>query len=234
MSRSSPSEKIYRGAVDPTDSNSAWTKIVKMVPEHSRVLEIGCASGTISKFLSQTRRCTVTGIEVNAKAAAEANAFCQTIIVADVEQDALERVVDGPFDVIILADVLEHLRDPETVLRKTKTHLTPSGAVLLSLPNVAHWSVRSALLRGRFDYTYGGLLDDTHLRFFTYDSACELIQRSGFRITAFDLVHRCPLYWRWNSLYRAYDSSIGRFVRRYAKTLFGYQLVFRITPVTTA
>jgi len=230
MSNFTAGDKIYRGSVDLTDRNSAWTKIVTMVPERSRVLEIGCASGTLSRFLAQVHRCTVTGVEINAAAAAEAAPFCQTVLVADVEANILD-TLNEPFDVIILADVLEHLRDPEGVLRRTHRHLTKDGVILLSLPNIAHWSVRYELLRGRFSYADSGLLDATHLRFFTYRSACDLIARAGFQILSFDVVHRCPLYWRLSSLYRVYETLINRFVRNCAPNLLGYQLIFGIAPI---
>src|SRR5262249_51763726 len=81
-------------------------------------------------------------------------------------------------------DVLEHLRDPWSVLSWLRTLLAPGGRAVISIPNIAHWTSRRALLRGRFDYADHGLLDRTHLRFFTRASAAELAHRAGFAVQA--------------------------------------------------
>ena len=90
-------------------------------------------------------------------------------------------IAPGAYDAILFLDVLEHLRDPDGVLRAARDWLRPGGRVLCSLPNVAHWRVRLALARGRFDYTENGLMDATHLRWFTRRTARELLTRAGLR-----------------------------------------------------
>ena len=87
------------------------------------------------------------------------------------------------FDVVVFADVLEHLRDPLPVLRRAATLLAPGGAVLVSVPNIAHGDLRLNLLRGRFDYTPTGLLDDTHTRFFTRETLLDFVNAGGFAAT---------------------------------------------------
>ena len=82
-----------------------------------------------------------------------------------------------------MLDVLEHLVDPADVLRRVRSHLRPGGVGLVSLPNVAHWSVRKELAMGRFEYTPSGLLDETHLRFFTLHTGSALIEDAGWQIT---------------------------------------------------
>ena len=91
----------------------------------------------------------------------------------------LENVADDRFDVIVFGDVLEHLRDPLVVLRKAKALLADRGSVVASIPNIAHGSVRLALLAGRFDYQELGLLDSTHVRFFTRSSVEDLFREAG-------------------------------------------------------
>lgn len=218
--------KIYAGRIDLTDRNAAWTKIVELVGHSKRVLEIGCASGYMSEFLARQRDCRVTGIELNPRAAADAAAHCE-VVVADVEGDALDRIA-GRFDVIICADVLEHLRDPLRVLRVLRDRLSKNGYLLVSLPNVAHWEVRRALLFGRFDYTRTGILDDTHLRFFTYDTALRLLHDAGLDIDRFDLVFRGPRYWKYDRFYRRWERPIHWLVSRFCRGLFGYQFIFRL------
>jgi methionine biosynthesis protein MetW len=223
------SSKVYRGTVDPADVNSAWSRIVARVPPGSRVLEIGCAEGYMSAYLRQAKGCAVTGVDLSAEAAAAAAAYCERVVVGDVEAGALDQV-GGPFDVVICADVLEHLRHPGRVLRELRARLADGGLALVSLPNVAHWDVRRPLLAGRFDYASSGLLDDTHLRFFTRETARALIEQSGFRVRETDFVHRWPRQWKYGRLYRRFERPLRRLTARYFLGLFGYQFIFVAVP----
>ena len=221
--------KTYSGRIDPDDRNSPWTKIIELTGSSKRVLEVGCAVGYLSEFLTVHRGCRVTGIEINPDAARAALAHCETVIVSDVENGALERA-SGPFDVVIFADVLEHLRDPWTTLRRSRHLLTDRGYVLISVPNVVHWETRCAFLAGRFNYTLNGTLDNTHLRFFTHRTAVELIRNAGFDIEVFDVVFRGPRYWKQN-FYRRWERPINYVVRRFLRGLFAFQFVYKIRPV---
>jgi 2-polyprenyl-3-methyl-5-hydroxy-6-metoxy-1,4-benzoquinol methylase len=159
------------------------------VPDGARVLDVGCATGYLAAELV-ARGCTVVGVEFDPVAAQQARAVCREVVVGDVESEAVRAdiaraVADaGGVDAVICADVLEHLRDPWTVLAWLRTLLDPGGRAVVSVPNIAHWTVRRELLRGRFDYTDFGLLDRTHLRFFTRASATELAHRAGFAVQA--------------------------------------------------
>jgi len=223
--------KLYSGRIDLADLNSAWTKIVNLVGEQKRVLEVGCATGYMAEYLVSQQKCYVVGIEVNPVAAQEAAARCSEVIIADLDGDALERVT-GTFDVIIFADVLEHLRDPVRTLRAAHALLAEGGYVLLSLPNIAHWEVRRELLFGRFDYTATGILDDTHLRFFTYASAAKLILSTGFEIAYSDVSFRGPRYWKYDAFYRRWERVINRLARRFLRGLLAYQFIFLLRPAT--
>lgn len=223
------SSKVYSGSIDLRERNSAWTKLVELVGHGQRVLEVGCARGYMSEFLARHRHCRVTGIEIDSAAAKDAAAHCETLVVGDVEKDALEQVT-GLFDVITFADVLEHLRDPLRVLRAAHAYLDSGGSVLISLPNIAHWDVRRSLLFGRFEYSRTGILDDTHVRFFTYDTALRLIRDAGFEIDAWDVVVRCPRHWKYGAFYRRWERPINWLVRRFFRRLFGYQFVFKVGP----
>jgi SAM-dependent methyltransferase len=157
-----------------------------MIGSGKRVLEFGCASGYMSELLAGAG-CRVTGIEIDPKAAAEARNFCDEVIVADLDARPIVDLLPAtPFDVAVFGDVLEHLRDPWKMLDDTRAFLAPDGFAVLSVPNIAHGSVRLSLLRGNFDYTSEGLLDDTHLRFFTLKSLRELCLRAGYSIEAIE------------------------------------------------
>jgi methionine biosynthesis protein MetW len=165
----------------PDDAHSILTRLI---PPHSRVLELGCASGYLSGYMEQTLGCRVTGFEVDPAAAAIAVQRCSEVYTADLDApDALSpAAASAPFDVLLAAAVLEHLKYPQRLLRQAKTLLKPDARVVVSLPNVAHWGVRLCLLRGRFDYADYGIMDRTHLHFYTMQTGDKLLKESGFAV----------------------------------------------------
>ena len=174
-----------------TEGQDAPAKILRAVGIGKRVLEVGCASGVQTRILSQEQGCTVTGIEINPAAAEEARPFCDAVIVGDLETlDFDEALGDMLFEVITIADVLEHLREPARVLGALKKFLQPGGYIVVSIPNVAHAGLILELAMGRFDYRPYGLLDDTHLRFFTLKSVTRLFSDCDLNIDALDRVVR--------------------------------------------
>jgi len=157
--------------------------VVDLVPPNSRVLEFGCATGYMSEVLASRRGCSVVGIELEPAAAEIARRRCERVIVGDAETlDLREALGADRFDAILFADVLEHLRDPAALLKRVQPFLAEGGSVIASIPNIAHGSVRLALLGGEFRYRELGLLDNTHLRFFTRESIQDLFEESGYLI----------------------------------------------------
>jgi 2-polyprenyl-3-methyl-5-hydroxy-6-metoxy-1,4-benzoquinol methylase len=156
-------------------SGSVHAEVVGLVDEGARVLELGPATGYMSKAFVD-RGCEVVGIELDPKMAKRAEQFCKRVIVGDLDVlDLQHELGEERFDAIVAADVLEHLRDPLAVLRTLRPFLTDDGSFVISIPNVAHGSVRLALLGGHFDYRESGLLDSTHAHFFTRESFEELL-----------------------------------------------------------
>jgi 2-polyprenyl-3-methyl-5-hydroxy-6-metoxy-1,4-benzoquinol methylase len=171
----------YEREID-VDSDSTHARVVRLVGTDRRVLELGSAAGHMSRVLRE-RGCSVVGIEVDPEMAALAAPHCERVIVGDLDELDLEAELgDDHFDVIVAADVLEHLKDPLAVLRRMRGFLAPKGHFVISLPNVAHGSVRLALLEGRFAYQRAGLLDETHLRFFTRESIEDLLDQAELGI----------------------------------------------------
>lgn len=172
----------YDTEVNLSDLNTARTQLVLLTGVNKRVLEVGPATGYITRVL-QERGCSVTAIEIDPAAAAQAEPFAFRMIVGDIESLDLQAVLGNErFDVVMFGDVLEHLMDPAAVLMRIRPLLAEGGSVIASIPNVAHGSVRLALLEGRFPYSEQGLLDRTHLRFFTRESLERLFQSSGYAI----------------------------------------------------
>ncbi|MHB1883267.1 MAG: class I SAM-dependent methyltransferase, partial [Acidithiobacillus sp.] len=169
-----------RPPLDPNAEDSL-AKIARRIPRGSTVLDVGCAVGMLGQYLTEHQGCSVDGIEGNAEAAEIARPFYRRIAVTDLESAVLRDVLEGVrYDRIVCADVLEHLRDPGQVLCQLSDLLTPSGKLLVSIPNVGHLGVFLELLSGDFRYREEGLLDQTHLRFFTQRSFLRLLAESGF------------------------------------------------------
>lgn len=175
------------------DANNSHAFVMGMVGANKRVLDVGCDTGYLGEALAAFGN-TVSGFEVNPDAAAVARGHYAQVEVGDLEAVDLAAVFDGQqFDVIVFADVLEHLRDPLPVLRRVRSLVAPGGSVVISVPNVAHGDVRLALLQGRFRYTKVGLLDDTHTRFFTRESLAEFVRDAGFTLVELRRT-RTPLF----------------------------------------
>ena len=132
-----------------------------------RILDVGTASGYLGKIW-RGRGHYVAGVEYDAAAAEKAREYYDAFQIADVETFAFP--YRGEFDYIVFADVLEHLRDPAAVLRRCIPALKESGKIIISVPNIANWVIRLSLLFGRFNYMDKGILDRTHMRFFTLRS----------------------------------------------------------------
>ena len=162
------------------DDNSSLKKMLRLVGEGKRVIDFGCATGYFSQLLTK-KGCTVTGVEINPEAAKFAEQYCEQVIVADLDFVSVTAILPKQaFDVAVFGDVLEHLRNPWKVVSEIRQLLKPEGYVVASIPNIAHGAIRLALLQGRFEYMDLGLLDNTHLRFFTRKSVEELFEGSGY------------------------------------------------------
>ena len=171
---------IDEASLDPAGALAA---VLGMVGERKRVLDVGCATGYLAKHLGK-RQCDVVGIDKNAAAIEHARPFCTRALVADLDITALDEIlgVDERFDVIVFGDVLEHLRNPISVLQRAHDLLEDGGFVVVCVPNVAHGAIRLTLLGGQFDYQELGILDEPPLRFFTAKTVDELLLEAGFHV----------------------------------------------------
>ncbi len=193
--------------------STAHALVLRLVRGDKSVLEIGSATGYLSRRLVEAG-CRVTAIEADAESARLAEHAGVRLICGSVEDEEILQQVRDTFDVVLLADVLEHLRWPERTLARMRQFLKPGGYAVISLPNVANWKTRVGLLCGRFDYREEGILDRTHLRFFTKRSAEAMIREAGYDVLEFHPgATRMP----------------GLFLRAWP-TLCAVHLVFKVAP----
>lgn len=168
-------------------TDNANADIIGRIENGSKVLEFGSANGRMTKFLKEQKQCSVDIVEIDEEAgkqaAVYANTACLGVIDGDINNTDWQKILKGNiYDVIVFADVLEHLRDPLDVLKRCGTFLNGNGRILCSIPNIAHASVILGLLNGHFDYTDYGLLDRTHIHFFTEESFKRLVNNAGYRV----------------------------------------------------
>ncbi len=178
-------EEVKAADIDINNSNSAHSLIVGQVDDNSIVLDVGCSYGYLGEWLVKNKNCTVYGIEIDRFAVDKVRyeGFYKDIFEIDLdyfEKNPGEferfRNLDIQFDYIICADVLEHLKDPTTALTTVLEKLKEAGKVLISIPNIANIDVALNLIEGKFNYSQVGILDSTHLRFFTKTSFIEWIE----------------------------------------------------------
>ena len=172
---------------------------MEMIPRGAFVLDAGCHTGIMGEVLRSRKECKVIGIDSDTKALDIARERLQSVFFLDLDQsgwsDHLIKEGFHNFDAILFGDVLEHTSAPERILTEAKKLLRPGGRIIVSVPNVAHWRVRFGLLFGKFEYAESGILDRTHLRFFTRRTARRMVENSGYRIIQYDVAGYALPHW---------------------------------------
>lgn len=160
--------------------NEAWYKIYNLVPENKNILDIGCSSGNLGATLIKDKRAKVIGIDIDKNDVELAKKQLTEAKVVDIEEEDFSNL--GKFDVIIMADVIEHLVDPVKVLKKIKDNLKSNGVFIFSVPNMANSTIRMKLLSGRFEYKDWGLLDKTHIHFYDHLELERVFNEAGYDV----------------------------------------------------
>ena len=219
----------YAHEIDP-NGGSAAARLARMVSPGQRVLELGTGPGTVTRIL-HSKGCKVTGVEMDPETLAMCAPFCERTLQANLEDPTWHASLAGEkFDVVLCADVLEHLRDPRPLLTLLPQFLNDSGCVLMSLPNATHLSVVASLMAGRFPYQSKGLLDTTHLRFFGRDDIDALLRECGLLWQQWQTVQVDPAQAELSHFWNQLDASEQDYLRAKCTDGLVYQHVVKAYP----
>jgi SAM-dependent methyltransferase len=210
----------YDGRTYANDGNAPLLALVRT--EDRLILDVGCGAGDNARALI-ARGATVHGVTASADELAIAADVMARVTLADVESWDTD-YPPASFDAILLSHVLEHLVDPQRVIARLLPLLRDGGRFYVALPNIAFWQQRLRLLRGIFRYEDGGIMDRTHLRFFTYGSAQELLAVPGLRVVEVHVTGSAPLR-PLRRIFPSLATRIDRFCCRHAPNCFGYQVL---------
>lgn len=207
------------------DSANPLIQISKLVNDQAKILDIGAGNGSLGRLFSQLdRNVIVDGIEPNAVAASIAEPYYRVMYVGYLS-DHIGVIDFEEYDFIVLADVIEHIDNPQIFLRQLTARLGSKATLLISIPNVAFGAVRLSLAQGEFNYVDSGILERTHLRFFTYETAVSLFTSLGLGVST--SISLCRSFYR-SEFQRSSLGIPGWSLLRYAFTTDAraYQYLF--------
>ncbi|MEO7642978.1 MAG: methyltransferase domain-containing protein, partial [Ramlibacter sp.] len=233
MTFTSGDRHVYLRAIAQGERTSL-SVLASLVTAGARVLDLGTGSGALGQYLRDNANCLVDGITINEPEAALARPNYRRVEVADLEQPGWTSLFEGQqYDFIVCADVLEHLSRPETALRACRPLLAPDGQLLISIPNAAYGGLVAELLEGDFTYRDEGLLDRTHLRFFTRRSLQLFLAAEGWSLDRVEAIDR-PVT---ESEFRGSFDKLPPAVARYLLAIpdaSTYQLIAAARPLSRA
>ncbi len=217
----------YQVSVEADDSAPA--RVVRMVGKDKRVMELGAGPGSITKLLTSFSNCRVTALEIDSEAIKKLAPFCERVYQVDLNDKGWSKVVgaDDRFDVLVAADVLEHVYEPLTVLTTMKGFLNEDGYMVISIPHAGHSVVHACLLEEDFEYGDSGLLDRTHIRFFGIKNIQQLFEDAGMKIVHAEFVVRNPEHTEFAKRWSRISPEIRNVLE---KNPFGavYQVVVKV------
>lgn len=195
---------------------------VSLIPPNSRVLEVGCATGFMGEYLVKEKKCDVVGVEYRKEEAEQASKRLSSVIYGDIEnKDTLIKLKGlEKFDVVFTSAIIEHLKDPWSALKYWKKFLKKNGSLIITTSNIAHWSIRLQLLVGKFNYQEYGILDNTHLHFFTTETFKKLVIDCRYTIDYFSID---PV--------GGGMPKVSKFLSKIWPNLFAYQMLIKAKPV---
>ncbi len=223
----------YAHEIDP-NGGSAAARLARLVQPSQKVLELGTGPGTVTRIL-HSKGCKVTGVEMDPETLAMCQPFCEKTLQANLEDPNWHASLHNEkFDVVLCADVLEHLRDPRPLLSLLPSFLNDQGFVLMSLPNASHLTVVASLMAGRFPYQSKGLLDNTHLRFFGREDIDALLRECGLLWQKWETVQVDPAQAELQSFWNRLETQDQAYLRERCADGLVYQHVVKAYPTSAS
>jgi 2-polyprenyl-3-methyl-5-hydroxy-6-metoxy-1,4-benzoquinol methylase len=223
----------YAHEIDP-NGGSAAARLARLVQPGQKVLELGTGPGTVTRIL-HSKGCKVTGVEMDPETLAMCQPFCEKTLQANLEDPHWhESLHNEKFDVVLCADVLEHLRDPRPLLSLLPSFLNDQGFVLMSLPNASHLTVVASLIAGRFPYQSKGLLDNTHLRFFGREDIDAMLRECGLVWQKWETVQVDPAQAELQSFWNRLEAQDQAYLRERCADGLVYQHVVKAYPTSAS
>lgn len=215
------------------DADSGPARVVRMVGTGKSVLEIGAGPGSITKLLTSVSECRVTALDIDAESIKKLAPYCEHAYQADLNDRTWPNVLNSAkYEVLVAADVLEHVYDPLLVLQTMKGLLNQVGYMVISIPHAGHSVIHACLLDEDFDYQESGLLDKTHIRFFGIKNIQNLFENAGMKIVHAEFVVRNPEHTEFSKRWAKTPKDVKDVL---AKNPFGlvYQVIVKAVPITT-
>lgn len=215
--------------------DSAPARVIRIVGQNKRVLEIGAGPGSITKYLKCKGNCSVIALEIDDDAIVKLSPFCEKVFKADLNDTTWPRLLDNEekFDAVVIADVLEHLYNPWETLKLIPDMLNDEGYIVVSLPHVGHSAVVSCLLSEDFDYGDWGLLDRTHIRFFGLKNIQSLFNDAGLSIEEAQFVIVSPEASEFSNFWKSLNIETRTVLSTYRHSNI-YQVVIKAIPTKRA
>jgi len=189
-----------------------------------RLLDCGCGAGDNARIL-KAQGWSVTGITISPSEQLVASVHCGKVYLADLDQ-GIPKAIDDYFDCVLMSHILEHLVHPENLLRDAKAVLAPNGMIAVALPNVLVYYNRLRFLFGRFEYTDGGIMDETHVRFYTFATGAKLLEANGYKLVKVQSEGAFPLWKARNILPVRLVKALNHFVVKHWPGIFGWQSLY--------
>ncbi|MBI1891024.1 MAG: methyltransferase domain-containing protein [Burkholderiales bacterium] len=173
------------------DIEESLSKIAEKIEPNSVVLDIGCSSGMLGKYIVANKGCIVDGVDIDAESIKKCQPAYRKVVIKNLDKDELtSSFIEQSYDYIVVADVIEHLYDASNLLSQLRLLVKPTGTIIFSVPNVAHIASVLEMLNGNFNYRDNGLLDSTHIRFFSFDGLVKTLEASGLYLHDADSVKK--------------------------------------------
>jgi SAM-dependent methyltransferase len=211
------SEKIYTNQGNPD--------VLKCISNNAlTILDVGCGNGDNARILMRHDR-TIDGITLSEQEAKNALSYLSSVYIHNLE-NGLPKQITKQYDAVICSHVLEHIAYSEKLLQDIKDRLNPKGVLIVALPNIMGYRPRLRLLMGNFDYEEAGIWDNTHLRWYTFESGKKMLENNGFYVVKADVTGDIPFGTIFKFISFDFRQKIFRLLTKISKGFFGGQLLY--------